>query len=291
MEEVIHEEHQYLNIIKNIIENGVKRDDRTKVGTLSTFGSMMRFSLNNDFPLLTTKRVFWKGVVEELLFFIKGDTNSKHLEDKGINIWQPNTTREFLDSKNFNNREVGDMGPLYGFQWRHWGAKYIDMNTNYDGQGIDQLKECIRLIKEEPTSRRIVMSAWNVGDMDNMVLNPCHIMVQFYVANNELSCLMYQRSVDCGLGLPFNIASYALLTCIIAHITKLDLGELVITTGDTHVYLNHIEQLKIQLTREPKPFPKLVINCEPKDIDSYTINDFNLIDYDPHPTIKMSMAV
>lgn len=287
----MHEEYQYLNLIKDIIENGVQRDDRTKVGTLSKFGSMMRFSLNNDFPLLTTKKVFWKGVVEELLFFIKGNTNSKDLEDKGVKIWQPNTSREFLDSNNFTNREVGDIGPLYGFQWRHWGAKYIDMNTNYEGQGIDQLKECIRLIKEEPTSRRIVMSAWNVGDMNDMVLNPCHIMVQFNVVNNKLSCLMYQRSADCGLGLPFNIASYALLTCIIAHITGLQLGELIITTGDTHVYLNHIEQLKIQLLREPKPFPKLLIKCEPKDIDSYTVDDFDLIDYNPYPTIKMVMAV
>jgi thymidylate synthase len=287
----MHPEYQYLNLVKDIIENGVQRDDRTKVGTLSKFGSMMKFSLRDDFPLLTTKRVFWKGVVEELLFFIKGDTNSKHLEDKGVKIWQPNTSREFLDMRGFNDREVGDMGPLYGFQWRHCGAKYVGMNANYDGQGIDQLKECIRLIKEDPTSRRILMSAWNVVDMNDMVLNPCHIMVQFYVANGELSSLMYQRSVDCGLGLAFNIASYALLTCIIAHITGLKLGELTISTGDTHVYLNHVEPLKVQLQREPKPFPKVIIKCEPKDIDDYTVDDFELVDYKPHPTIKMDMAV
>jgi thymidylate synthase len=289
--EVKHEEYQYLDMINDIIKNGVKRDDRTKVGTLSKFGSMMKFSLKDSFPLLTTKKVFWKGVVEELLFFIRGDTNSKHLEEKGVKIWEANTSREFLDNNNFKDKEVGDMGPLYGFQWRHWGAKYIDMNTDYRGQGIDQLKECIRLIREDPNSRRIVISAWNVGDMNDMVLNPCHILIQFYVANNELSCLMYQRSVDCGLGLPFNIASYALLTHIIAHVTGLELGELTVTTGDTHVYLNHIEQLKIQILRTPKPFPKLLIKTEPKDIDLYTYQDFDLIGYDPHPSIKMSMAV
>lgn len=286
-----HPEHQYLNLIKNIIETGNKKDDRTGTGTISKFGTMMKFNFTHGFPLLTTKKVFWKGVVEELLFFIKGDTNANHLTEKGVKIWVLNTTREFLDNHGFHNREEGDMGPIYGFQWRHWGAKYNGMHTNYERQGFDQLKECIRLIKEDPTSRRIVMSAWNVNDMQDMVLNPCHIMCQFYVANGELSCLMYQRSVDCGLGLPFNIASYALLTQIIAHVTNLKLGELIISMGDTHVYLNHIDQLRIQIEREPKPFPTVNIKCEPKDIEQYTFDDFELIDYDPHPTIKMDMAV
>jgi thymidylate synthase len=287
----MHQEHQYLDLIKDVINNGTVKDDRTKIGTISKFGAMMRFSLRDDFPLLTTKRVFWKGVVEELLFFIKGDTNSKHLEEKSINIWAKNTSREFLDSLGLHDREEGDMGPMYGFQWRHYGAKYTNMHADYTGQGIDQLRECIRLIKEDPTSRRIVMSAWNVSDMSDMVLNPCHILVQFNVSNGELSCMMFQRSVDCGLGLAFNIASYALLTYIIAHITGLKVGDLIISTGDTHIYLNHVEPLKIQLERDPRPFPKVVIKCEPKDIDDYKFEDFELVDYKPHPTIKMDMAV
>lgn len=287
----MHPEHQYLNLIKDLITNGVTKDDRTGVGTISKFGTMMRFPFKDGFPLLTTKRVFWRGVVEELLFFIKGDTNSKHLEEKGINIWTGNTSRKFLDDNNFKDRDEGDMGPMYGFQWRHWGAKYTNMHANYDGQGIDQLEECIKLIKHNPDSRRIVMSAWNVEDMQDMVLNPCHILVQFYVANGELSCLMYQRSVDVGLGLAFNIASYGLLTCIVAHITGLGLGELIISTGDTHIYLNHVEPLKTQLEREPRPFPKVNIKCAPKNINEYTIDDFELMDYKPHPTIKMDMAI
>jgi len=291
MNTLIHEEYQYLNIVKDIIETGVQRDDRTKVGTLSKFGCNLRFSLKNGFPLLTTKRVYWKGVVEELLFFIKGDTNSKNLEEKDVNIWKDNTDRKFLDNNGFEDREEGDMGPIYGFQWRHWGAEYTDMNADYENQGIDQLKECIKLIKKDPISRRILISTWNVSDLKKMVLSPCHVIIQFYVANNELSCLMYQRSVDCGLGLPFNIASYALLTHIISHITGLNLGDLIITTGDTHVYLNHIEQLKLQISREPRPFPKLVIKCEPKEIEKYTIDDFNLLDYNPHKKIEMQMAV
>lgn len=648
------EEYQYLDLIKNVIENGVEKDDRTGIGTKSIFGATLKFNLQNGFPLLTTKKVFWKGIAEELLFFIKGQTNSRILEEKGIKIWQGNTSREFLDKRKLTDYEEGDMGPCfvggthiltfdgykaienvqhddllythngnmkeieqihvrnytgdminisvkyhphdivstpehpfyarkfvikdryqgkrnvvvandpewvlakditkkhllgfkietaeiypqfllsryinqhvprqeywktiiepeewfmmgyflgdgwlvdeenckrihfainlkqagalvpklskvlniqrsrtengchiyrccnqewanilshfgkyahgkkipnwvhlapkemiehfitgywaadgctrdtgvnisyrfttvsvdiaysiqrlylklgkfasnsfqkrgyqkyindklvnqrdcyfmevyenklrrnnycfvegdyawftitdtitnhhddvpvynftvkddntytvsnlsvhncYGFQWRHWGANYIGMHANYDGQGIDQLAECIRLIKEDPSSRRIVMSAWNVNDMEQMVLNPCHIFVQFYVANGKLSCMMIQRSADCGLGLPFNIASYALLTHLVAHVTDLLVGELTIVTGDTHVYLNHVEQLQIQLTREPKPFPTINIKGEKKNIDDYTFDDIELVNYLPHPAIKMEMAI
>lgn len=285
------EEHQYLELVRNIMINGIEKDDRTGVGTKSIFGAQLRFNLQNGFPLLTTKKVFWRGIAEELLFFIRGQTNSKILEEKGINIWKSNTSREFLDKKEMFDREEGDMGPIYGWQWRHWGARYNDMHTDYSGQGFDQLKECIRLIKDDPDSRRIVMSAWNVSDMNDMVLNPCHVLVQFYVANNELSCLMYQRSVDCGLGMPFNIASYALLTHIVAHITGLQVGELIISTGDTHVYLNHIEALQQQLEREPYSFPILNIKCNIKEIDDYQFEDFELINYRSHPAIKMEMAI
>lgn len=285
------EEFQYLELVQNIIANGIEKSDRTGVGTKSLFGAQLRFNLQKGFPLLTTKKVFWRGIVEELLFFIQGQTNSKILEEKGINIWKGNSSRQFLDNKKMFDREEGDIGPMYGWQWRHWGAKYIDMHTDYSGQGIDQLTQCIRLIKEDPSSRRIVMSAWNVSDMEDMVLNPCHVLVQFYVSNNQLSCLMFQRSVDCGLGLPFNIASYALLTHIVAHITGLDVGDLIISTGDTHVYLNHITQLQEQCQREPYLFPTLNIKCDVKGIDDYTAADFELVNYQSHPAIKMEMAI
>jgi thymidylate synthase len=287
----MHPEHQYLNLIKNIIDTKSKRDDRTGTGTLSQFGAMMRFPLQDSFPLLTTKRVFFRGVAEELLFFIKGDTNTNHLVEKGVKIWEGNTSREFLDKRGLKDKEVGDMGPMYGFQLRHWGAEYENMSTDYTSKGIDQLKECIKLIKEEPTSRRIVMSMWNVSDLEKGVLAPCHILVQFFVNDGELSCLMYQRSADLGLGVPFNIASYALLTCIIAHSLGLKLGDFVHSLGDAHVYLTHIEPLKKQLEREPKPFPKLNFKCEPKDVFDYTMDDFEIVGYEPWPTIKMDMAI
>jgi len=210
----LHEEYQYLKLVDEIMEKGVRMDDRTGVGTLSVFGTMMRFDLRTSFPLLTTKRVFWRGVVEELLWFVKGDTNGKHLSEKGIKIWEGNGSREFLDKRGLSHREEGDLGPVYGFQWRHFGAKYVDMHTDYSGQGVDQLAECIKKIKEDPADRRIIMSAWNPADLNLMALPPCHMFCQFYVANGELSCLMYQRSCDMGLGVPFNIASYSLLTCM-----------------------------------------------------------------------------
>lgn len=220
--EKYHEEMQYLDLINNIIENGNSKGDRTKIGTRSIFGAQMRFSLrDNSFPLLTTKRVFWRGVAEELLWFIKGDTNGKHLSEKNIHIWDANGSREFLDSLNFKDREEGDLGPIYGFQWRHFGAEYNTMHDDYSGVGVDQLQQVIDTIKNNPNDRRILLSAWNPSAIPKMALPPCHIMCQFYVANGELSCQMYQRSCDMGLGVPFNIASYSLLTIMIAQITGL----------------------------------------------------------------------
>ncbi|XP_066998804.2 thymidylate synthase isoform X2 [Anabrus simplex] len=227
-----HEEYQYLEQIQRIITCGVKRDDRTGVGTLSLFGAQMRYSLRNGvFPLLTTKRVFWRGVVEELLWFIRGSTNAKELQEKKIHIWDGNSSRQFLDSLGFTDREEGDLGPVYGFQWRHIGAKYVDMHTNYSGEGLDQLKEVIDTIRTRPFDRRIIMCAWNPMDIPKMALPPCHCLVQFYVANNELSCQLYQRSADMGLGVPFNIASYSLLTYMIAHVTGLKLELLECTAA------------------------------------------------------------
>lgn len=217
-----HEEYQYLEHIKNILEKGIKREDRTGVGTYGIFGAQMRYSLrNNIFPLLTTKRVFWRGVVEELLWFIRGSTNAFELSNKNVHIWDANSTREFLDSVGLSHHEVGDLGPVYGFQWRHFGAKYAGMHADYTNKGIDQLAQVIHTIKTKPTDRRIIMCAWNPIDIPEMALPPCHCLVQFFVANDELSCLLYQRSADMGLGVPFNIASYALLTYMIAHVTGL----------------------------------------------------------------------
>jgi dihydrofolate reductase/thymidylate synthase len=287
----LHEEYQYLNLIEEIMQKGITMDDRTGVGTISMFGTMMRFDLRTSFPLLTTKRVFWRGVAEELLWFVRGDTNGKHLSDKGVKIWDGNGSREFLDKRGLGHREEGDLGPVYGFQWRHFGAKYEDMHTDYTGQGVDQLAECIRKIKEDPTDRRIIMSAWNPADLNLMALPPCHMFCQFYVANGELSCLMYQRSCDMGLGVPFNIASYSLLTCMIAQVCGLKPGDFVHQMGNTHVYSNHVEPLKTQLARTPRPFPLLRVNPDVKDIDSFQMSDFELLGYNPHGKIAMDMAV
>jgi len=286
------EERQYLDLLQQVLSNGTKRDDRTGTGTLSLFGAQMRFSLrDNNFPLLTTKKIFWRGVVEELLWFIRGDTNAKHLSEKGIKIWDGNSTREYLDSKGLSQRQEGDLGPIYGFQWRHFGAKYEDMMMDYNGQGIDQLKQCINTIRTNPNDRRIIMTAWNPRDLPIMALPPCHMMCQFYVANGELSCLMYQRSCDMGLGVPFNIASYALLTCLVAKVCDLKPGDFIHSMGDVHVYLNHIDALKQQLERVPRPFPKLKINTDKTDIESFTFEDLQLNGYDPHPSIKMELSV
>lgn len=287
----LHEEYQYLKAIKLIIDEGVHMEDRTGVGTRSIFGHSMRFNLRESFPLLTTKRVFWRGVLEELLWFIKGDTNANHLTEKGVRIWEANGSREFLDKRGLGHREEGDLGPVYGFQWRHFGAKYVDMHSDYTGQGVDQLAECIRKIKDDPTDRRILLSAWNPADLHLMALPPCHMFCQFYVANGELSCLMYQRSCDMGLGVPFNIASYSLLTCMMAQVCGLKPGEFVHNLGNTHVYQNHVEPLKTQLERTPRPFPVLKINPEVKDIDGFQASDFELVGYSPHGKIAMEMAV
>merc|ERR1719482_587038 len=290
-DQFMHEEYQYLKLIREISEKGFAGDDRTGVGTVSIFGTTMRFDLRKSFPLLTTKRVFWRGIVEELLWFIKGDTNAKHLSEKGIKIWDGNGSRDFLDKRGLGHREEGDLGPVYGFQWRHFGAKYVDMHTDYIGQGVDQLAECIRKIKEDPTDRRILLSAWNPADLKEMALPPCHMFCQFYVANGELSCLMYQRSCDMGLGVPFNIASYSLLTCMIAQVCGLRPGEFVHSMGNAHVYLNHTEPLKEQLKNEPRPFPVLKVNPEVTDIDAFTAADFEISGYNPHAKIAMEMAV
>ncbi|XP_065094791.1 thymidylate synthase isoform X2 [Ochlerotatus camptorhynchus] len=286
------EEMQYLNMIDRTITTGNKRLDRTGVGTLSIFGSQMRYNLrNNVLPLLTTKRVFFRGVAEELLWFIRGSTNAKDLQAKNIHIWDGNSTREFLDAAGFVDREEGDLGPVYGFQWRHFGAKYKTCNEDYTGQGVDQLTEVITRIKNNPTDRRIIMSAWNPIDIPQMALPPCHCLAQFFVADGELSCQLYQRSADMGLGVPFNIASYALLTHMIAHVTGLKAGDFVHTTGDTHVYLNHIEPLKEQLKRVPRRFPTLHFKRSIQSIDEFQFEDLEVRDYDPYPTIKMQMAV
>lgn len=286
-----HDEYNYLDAIQQIIDHGVHKKNRTGTDTVSIFGMQMRYSLRDVFPLLTTKRVFWRGVAEELLWFVQGCTNGKKLSEKGVKIWDANGSRQFLDNLGLTHREEGDLGPVYGFQWRHFGAEYKDMHTDYTGQGVDQLQNVINKIKNDPDDRRIIMSAWNPPDLGKMALPPCHAFVQFYVANGELSCQLYQRSGDMGLGVPFNIASYSLLTYMIAHVTGLKTGDFVHTIGDAHVYVNHIEPLKEQLKRVPKDFPKLVIKRKVDNIDDFKFEDFEIVGYSPHPKIAMEMAV
>lgn len=286
------DEMQYLNLVKKIMENGNKKTDRTGTGTLSIFGAQMRFDLRNGtFPLLTTKKTFWRGIAEELFWFIKGSTNAKELQEKNVHIWDANGSRQFLDNLGFVDRDEGDLGPVYGFQWRHFGAEYVDTKTDYSGQGIDQLMDVIDKIKNRPDDRRIIMCAWNPADLNKMALPPCHCLVQFYVADGELSCQLYQRSADMGLGVPFNIASYALLTHMIAHVTGLKPGDFVHTLGDAHVYLNHVDPLKVQLERQPKAFPKLIIKRKVETIEDFKFEDFAVEGYDPYPKITMEMAV
>ena len=285
-------ELQYINLIKHILENGISKDDRTGIGTLSIFSYNMTFNLRKSFPLLTTKKVYWKGVVEELLWFISGSTDSNILKEKGVKIWEGNSSREFLDSRGLSHYDQGDIGAGYGFQWRHFGAKYTNMYDSYEGKGIDQLKDVIYKIKNTPDDRRIIMTAWNPLDIDKMALPPCHIFVQFWVDTNkkELHSQMYQRSCDVGLGVPFNIASYALLTCIIAKLCDLTPGDFHYCMGDTHIYKNHIDAMKLQITRDPYDFPKINIK-NITDIDSITADDIELIDYKYYENIKMQMAV
>ncbi|PNY08253.1 bifunctional dihydrofolate reductase-thymidylate synthase-like protein [Trifolium pratense] len=264
-----HEEYKYLRLVEEIISEGTFKDDRTGTGTLSKFGSKMRFNLRRSFPLLTTK-YFGEGLLKN--FF-------------GLSVAQQ------MPSIGLEEREEGDLGPVYGFQWRHFGARYTNMHEDYSGQGFDQLLDVINKIKHNPDDRRIILSAWNPSDLKLMALPPCHMFAQFYVANGELSCQMYQRSADMGLGVPFNIASYALLTCMIAHVCDLVPGDFIHVIGDAHVYRNHVKPLQEQLQNLPKPFPILKINPKKKDIDSFAATDFKLIGYEPHQKIEMKMAV
>lgn len=292
------EEQGYLDLCKEIIQNGETRSDRTGTGTRAIFGPpQLRFSLANDIlPLLTTKRVFYRGVLEELLWFVQGCTDSKKLEEKDIHIWDGNGSREFLDSRGLKDRREGDLGPVYGFQWRHFGAEYTTCDADYTNKGVDQLAQVINTIKTNPYDRRIILSAWNPADIPQMALPPCHMFAQFYVANPgtpdaSLSCLLYQRSCDLGLGVPFNIASYALLTKMIAHVCKIKAGELIHTMGDCHVYLNHIDAIKTQIERVPGDFPTLTFAREIDDIDDFKYEDFILEGYKPQSKIEMKMSV
>lgn len=295
-------EQAYLDLCEKIINEGENRPDRTGTGTRSLFGPpQLRFDLSNDtFPLLTTKKVFSKAIIHELLWFVAGSTDAKLLSDKGVKIWEGNGSREYLDSLGLTHRREGDLGPVYGFQWRHFGAEYKDCDSDYTGQGYDQLQDVINKLKTNPYDRRIIMSAWNPPDFKLMALPPCHVFCQFYVnfpegSKPKLSCLLYQRSCDMGLGVPFNIASYALLTKMIAHVVGMDCGEFIHTLGDAHVYLDHIDALKEQLLRTPRDFPKLQIKKERldkiKSIDDFVFEDFEISDYNPHAPIKMKMSV
>ena len=262
---------QYLDLLDHVLKNGTEKSDRTGTGTISVFGYQMRFNLNDGFPLLTTKKLHLKSIIHELLWFISGDTNIRYLNDNGVKIWN-----EWAD-------ENGNLGPVYGYQWRSWPAD--------GGRKIDQLLNVISSIKKSPDSRRHIVSAWNVGELDKMALPPCHIMFQFYVADGRLSCQLYQRSADIFLGVPFNIASYALLTHMVAQVTGLKPGDFVHTLGDAHIYLNHIEQVKLQLSREPYKLPEMVINPAVNDILNFRYEDFTLTDYVAHPHIKGDISV
>ena len=262
---------QYLDLLQHVLDKGAEKKDRTGTGTISVFGYQMRFDLEQGFPLLTTKKLHLKSIIHELLWFISGDTNIKYLNDKGVRIWN-----EWADKD-------GNLGPVYGYQWRSWPAA--------DGRKIDQLSNVIESIKRSPDSRRLIVNSWNPGDIEKMALPPCHILFQFYVAKGKLSCQLYQRSCDIFLGVPFNIASYALLTLMVARITGLKAGEFIHTLGDAHIYLNHIEQVKLQLSRVPYPLPKMVLNQSVTDISGFRYEDFTLTDYIAHPNIKGNISV
>lgn len=262
---------QYLSLLQHILDHGIHKADRTGTGTVSVFGYQMRFNLTEGFPLLTTKKLHLKSIVYELLWFLKGDTNTAYLKENGVSIWD-----EWADKN-------GDLGPVYGKQWRSWQGA--------DGKVYDQIQDVLHQIKNNPDSRRIIVNAWNVADLPDMKLSPCHALFQFYVANGRLSCQLYQRSADVFLGVPFNIASYALLTMMIAQVCGLEAGEFVHTFGDAHLYANHLEQARLQLTRIPGPLPKMVLNPEVKDLFSFQFGDFQLQDYHPQPHIKAPVAV
>jgi len=282
------EEKNYQNLLENILKTGSSRDDRTGVGTISIFGTQLRFSLEDGkIPMLTTKKMFVRGVIEELLFFLRGDTDTKKLEAKGVKIWQGNTTREFLDKRGLHYLPEGDMGKMYGKQWRDWGG-------TEDKKGVDQISEVIGLLKNDPSSRRITVSALNIAELPEMCLHPCHPLFQFYVEGDKLSCLFFMRSVDMFLGFPFNILSYAILTHIIALTTGLKAKEVIFVGGDTHIYKNHIDQVTEQISREPYNFPTLKITKELNsitDIESLEFKDFVIEGYQSHPSIKAEMAI
>jgi thymidylate synthase len=281
-------EQVYLDTLKDILNTGEYRKTHNSE-TLTKFSIKMDFDISESFPLLTTKKMFWKGIVEELIWFIKGNTNSKDLEANGVNIWKANSSREFLDENKLFNYEEGDCGPIYGFQWRHFGTSYKGYSYNYNGLGIDQLENCIKLIKQDPTSRRIFMSAWNPSQINDMCLPPCHISYQFYVSNGHLSAILYQRSGDMFLGIPFNIASVSLLVYIICKITDLTPGKVSIIIGDAHIYLDHVDAITEQLSRKPLNPPKLEIKKKFSNINDYKFNNLNLIEYESHPSIKANM--
>jgi thymidylate synthase len=262
---------QYLDLMKHVMDNGTAKTDRTGTGTKSVFGYQMRFDLANGFPCVTTKKLHLKSIIHEILWFLKGETNIKYLNENGVKIWD-----EWAD-------ENGDLGHIYGYQWRSWPTP--------DGKHIDQIQKVIEQLKETPNSRRIIVSAWNVSEIESMALPPCHTFFQFYVANNKLSCQLYQRSADIFLGVPFNIASYALLTMMMAQVCNLEVGEFIHTLGDAHIYSNHFDQTKLQLSREPKILPKMIINKNVKNIFDFTFDDFDLTDYQSHPHIKGKVAV
>jgi thymidylate synthase len=265
------EEQQYLDLLAEVLEGGARKTDRTGTGTLSVFGRQLRFGLDPAFPLLTTKKLHLKSIIYELLWFLRGDTNVKWLQERGVSIWD-----EWAD-------EHGNLGPVYGYQWRHWRTP--------EGREIDQIAALIRNLRERPDSRRHVVSAWNPADVDRMALPPCHALFQFYVAGGRLSCQMYQRSADLFLGVPFNIASYALLTRMVAQVTGLTPGEFILTLGDAHLYLNHLEQAREQLRRTPRPFPRMRLNPSVRELLDFGFEDFTLEGYDPHPAIKAPIAV
>ncbi len=262
---------QYLDLMRHVMQNGTRKDDRTGTGTLSVFGYQMRFDLSQGFPLLTTKKVHTKSIIYELLWFLRGDTNIRYLNEHGVSIWD-----EWAN-------ENGDLGPVYGSQWRSWPAP--------EGRRVDQISQVVREIRENPDSRRLIVSAWNVSEIERMALPPCHLLFQFYVAQGRLSCQLYQRSADIFLGVPFNIASYALLTLMMAQVTGLKPGEFVHTLGDAHLYLNHMEQAHTQLAREPRALPTLRLNPEITSLFDFDYDDFELLNYDPHPSIKAPVAV
>lgn len=270
---------QYLELCRHILDKGVAKSDRTGTGTLSSFGHQLRFDLSEGFPLLTTKKLHWPSIAHELLWFLSGDTNTKYLRENGVRIWDEWATEE------------GELGPVYGAQWRSWFRPYFNNGGYLDAGYIDQIANVIEQIRTNPDSRRLLVSAWNVGELDEMALPPCHFAFQFYVVNGRLSLQLYQRSGDVFLGVPFNIASYALLTHMIAHVTGLEVGELVHTLGDAHLYTNHIEQVKTQLGRKPRHLPTLWLNPYVTDIDEFEYSDIGLSDYDPHPHIAGKVSV